>query len=43
MVRPGMVADLALLDRDVTLVESDGLLNCGVSLTMIGGEVVWEG
>jgi len=43
MVRPGMTADLALLDRDITRVEPDGLLSCGASLTMVGGEVVWEG
>ncbi len=43
MVRPGMAADLALLDRDVTQVELDGLLSCKAALTMVGGEVVWEG
>ena len=43
MVRPGMAADLALLDRDVTRVDPEGLLSCKAALTMVGGEVVWEG
>ena len=39
----GKRADLALLDRDVTRAEPDGLLSCKAVLTMVGGEVVWEG
>ncbi|MCH8887369.1 MAG: AMP-binding protein [SAR324 cluster bacterium] len=36
-------AELLLVDRDLTRVEPDELLKTRVSLTMVGGEVVWEG
>ena len=42
MLRPGMLADLVLLDRDVTSAPSDELLTCTIAMTMVGGEVVWE-
>ena len=42
-LRPGMLADLALLDRDVTKVDFEDLLKCRATMTVIGGEVVWEG
>jgi len=42
MLRPGMLADLVLLDRDVTNAPPDELLTCTVVMTMVGGEVVWE-
>ena len=42
-LRPGMLADIAILDRDVTKIEPDELLACKVATTVVGGEVVWEG
>ncbi len=42
MLRPGMLADLVLLDRDVTKARSEDLLTCKAAMTVIGGEVVWE-
>jgi predicted amidohydrolase YtcJ len=43
VVMPGMLADLVLLKRDPTVVEPEDLLDNEVSLTVIGGKVVWEG
>ena len=42
MLRPGMLADLVLLDRDVANAPPDELLTCTVAMTMVGGDVVWE-
>jgi len=43
VVRPGMLADLVLLKRDPTSAEPEELLATEVALTLIGGQVVWEG
>ena len=42
MLRPGVLADLVLLDRDVTSAPPDELLTCTIAMTTVGGEVVWE-
>lgn len=42
-VRPGMYADLVLLNHDPTSAEPEALLENGVILTVIGGKVVWQG
>ena len=39
----GKLADFALIDRDPTAVEPHELLSARVSLTMVGGRVVWPG
>ena len=42
MLRSGMLADLVLLDRDVTRTPPEELLTCPVAMTIVGGDVVWE-
>ena len=42
-IEAGKLADLALVDCDPTAVEPHELLGAGVSLTMVGGRVVWQG
>ena len=42
MLRPGMLADLVLLDRDVTRTPPEDLLTCPVAITIVGGDVVWK-
>ena len=42
-IEVGKLADLALIDRDPTAVGPDELLSARVSLTMVGGGVVWSG
>ncbi|MCZ6788846.1 MAG: amidohydrolase [Chloroflexi bacterium] len=42
MLRSGMLADLVLLDRDVTRAPPEELLTCPVAMTIMGGDVVWE-
>ena len=42
-IEAGKLADLALIDRDPTAVEPHELLSARVSLTMVGGRVVWSG
>lgn len=39
---PGMLADLAVFDRDLTAVEPDELLEARCDLTIRGGEIVFE-
>ena len=39
----GKLADFALINRDPTAVEPHELLSARVSLTMVGGRVVWSG
>ena len=42
-IEVGKLADLVLLDGDLTRVDVELIPNIGVSLTVIGGSVVWEG
>ena len=42
-IEAGKLADLALIDRDPTAVQPDELLSARVSLTVVGGGVVWSG
>ena len=42
-IRVGKRADLVLLDKDPRGMEPDGIKETGVVMTVIGGEVVWEG
>ena len=42
-IEVGKLADFALIDRDPTAVEPDELLGARVSLTIVGGGVVWSG
>lgn len=41
-IQPGKLADLVLVDRDLTRVEPEELLKAQATLTMVGGQVVWE-
>ena len=41
-IRPGKLADLALLDRDPTTVDDQGLKGVRPLMTISGGRVVWE-
>ena len=40
---PGRLADIAVLDRDITAVAPESLGETRVALTILGGEAVWEG
>lgn len=42
MLRPGMLADLALLDRPLRELHSPEILNTRSRLTIVGGRVVWR-
>ena len=42
-IATGKLADFALIDRDPTTVEPEELLGARVTLTVVGGRVVWEG
>ena len=42
-IKVGKRADLALLDRDPISIEPECILRTKVTLTLIGGRVVWEG
>ena len=42
-IEAGKLADFALIDRDPTAVEPHELLSARVSLTVVGGRVVWPG
>ena len=42
-IAPGKLADLVLLDGDPTSVETEALKELRVAMTVVGGEVVWEG
>lgn len=42
MLRAGMMADLVLLDRDLTMVAPETIAEARVRLTMVGGRVVYE-
>ena len=42
-ITPGKLADLALVDANPLTIDSDSLKNIRAKMTMIGGEIVWEG
>lgn len=42
MIRPGMLADLALIDRDLTAVPAEEIREAGVLMTVVGGRIVHE-
>jgi len=42
-IQPGMVADMVLLDTDPMTAEPEQLKENLAALTVVGGEVVWEG
>ena len=42
-ITPGTLADLALVDANPLTIDSDSLKNIRAKMTMIGGEIVWEG
>ena len=39
---PGKLADLVLIDRDLTAIPPETIRDAQVMLTMVGGEVVYE-
>ena len=41
-IKPGMLADLVLMDTPIVGNEAAALKHAGARLTIIGGEVVWE-
>jgi predicted amidohydrolase YtcJ len=42
ILQAGMLADLTLLDRDLTSITPEDLLGCKSTLTMIGGNILWK-
>jgi len=42
MLIPGMLADLVVLDRDITRVPPAEILNTKVLRTVVGGKTVYE-
>ncbi len=42
MLRPGMLADLVVIDRDITRVKPESIRDARVMLTMVGGRVVFD-
>ena len=42
MLRPGMLADLVILDHDITRVKPEAIRNARVILTMVGGRVMFD-
>ena len=42
MLKPGMLADLVLIDRDLTAVAPETIRDAKVLLTIVGGRVVYE-
>ncbi len=42
MLAPGMLADLVLIDRDITRVAPESIRDARVRLTMVGGRVVFD-
>jgi predicted amidohydrolase YtcJ len=42
MLRPGMLADLVMIDRDITRVKPESIRDARVMLTMVGGRVVFD-
>ncbi len=43
VVAPGMLADLAILDKDLTKISSEEISDVKVMATIIDGKLVWEG
>ena len=41
-IRPGMLADLVVLDRDLTTVPVEEIHTINVIVTIVGGEIVWS-
>jgi predicted amidohydrolase YtcJ len=41
-IRPGMLADLVVLDRDLTTVPVEEIHTVNVTMTIVGGEIVWR-
>lgn len=42
VLRPGALADLIVLDRDVLTIDATEISEVNVNLTVVGGRVVWE-
>ena len=42
MVRAGMLADLVMIDRDITRVQPESIRDARIMLTMVGGRVVFD-
>jgi len=42
-IQPGMLADMVLLDTDPFSAEPEQLKEIRAVLTVVGGQVVWEG
>ena len=41
-VAPGKLADLALIDRDITRIDPEEIRNAKVALTIVGGRIAYE-
>lgn len=41
-IEPGRYADFAVLDRDITAIPPEQITDAQVSMTILGGRVVWE-
>ena len=42
-IRPGMLADLVLVDSDPAGTDTERVRDTKVRLTVVGGQVVWDG
>jgi predicted amidohydrolase YtcJ len=42
VLMPGMLADMAVFDRDYLTCSDDDILNIKVTMTVLGGNVVYE-
>ncbi|MEP7001307.1 MAG: amidohydrolase family protein, partial [bacterium] len=42
MLRPGMLADLVLIDHDITRMKPEEIRDARVMLTLVGGRVVYD-
>ena len=42
MLQPGMLADLVIIDRDITRVPPETIRDAKVMLTLVGGRVVYS-
>ena len=41
-IKIGKLADLVLIDKDLTKIQKTELLDAKVALTILGGRIVWE-